>query len=219
MAPSEVAKKAASKAKKPKKEKIFHPESRKAGQLARTQLRKSKVTAANSKRHKRFAREVDVYSFFFHALPEEGVLTLEELHGVLRDVWLTRHDEELEEERVARRKGRPKSAKEMKFEEEKLQEMEEYRTGMEVIDLTHTPTVELFRRWDQKEFAYIQMLRYIRISSSEPSIFVVSKPGKHHTLGAENDDGEAPQLMDVIHESSVDNFLGVQHISRTSMII
>lgn len=171
---------------------------------------------------------MDVYSFFFHALPEEGVLTLEELHGVLRDVWLTRHDEELEEERVARRKGRPKSAKEMKFEEEKLQEMEEYRTGMgtvclskslrlatnslqsEVIDLTHPPTVELFRRWDQKEFAYIQMLRYIRISSSEPSIFVVSKPGKHHTLGAENDDDEAPQLMDVIHESSVDNFLGAQ---------
>lgn len=78
---------------------------------------------------------MDVFSFFFHALPEKGALTLEELHGVVRDIWLTRHDEELEEERAARRKGRPKSAKEMKWEEEKVREMEEYRTGMGNISL------------------------------------------------------------------------------------
>ena len=40
---------------KQKKEKIFHPESRKAGQLARTQLRKNKLTEASSKRHKKFS--------------------------------------------------------------------------------------------------------------------------------------------------------------------
>lgn len=57
-------------------------------------------------------------------------MTLEELHGVVRDVWLTRHDGELEEEKAARRKGRSKSAKEFKLDEEKLREMEEYRTGM-----------------------------------------------------------------------------------------
>ena len=58
------------------------------------------------------------------------MLTLPELHELVSDVWLTRHDEELEEERAARRKGRPKSTKEQKLEEVKLREAEEYRTGM-----------------------------------------------------------------------------------------
>jgi hypothetical protein len=74
----------------------------------------------------------DFYGFFFHAIPEEPgiVLTLPELHELVSDVWLTRHDAELEEERAVRRKGRPKSTKELKLEEVKLREAEEYRTGM-----------------------------------------------------------------------------------------
>jgi translation machinery-associated protein 16 len=74
----------------------------------------------------------DFYGFFFHAIPEERatVLTLPELHELVSDVWLTRHDAELEEERAARRKGRPKSTKEEKLEQVKLLEAEEYRTGM-----------------------------------------------------------------------------------------
>ena len=62
--------------------------------------------------------------------PEDRVLMLEELHDIIKGVWLTRHDAELETEQAARRKGRPKSAKEMKLEEIKLQEAEDYRTGM-----------------------------------------------------------------------------------------
>jgi translation machinery-associated protein 16 len=58
------------------------------------------------------------------------VLTLPELHELVADVWLTRHDAELEEERAARRKGRPKSTKEQKLEQVQLREAEEYRTGM-----------------------------------------------------------------------------------------
>jgi translation machinery-associated protein 16 len=73
---------------------------------------------------------VDIYSFFYHALPPEGVLTLPQLHELIREVWLTRNDVELEEERAARRKGRPKSAKEMRLEEQKLREEEDYRSGI-----------------------------------------------------------------------------------------
>ena len=73
---------------------------------------------------------VDVYGFFYYALPPEGVLTLEELHAVVRNVWLTRHNDELEQERATRRKGRPKSTKEVKLEEIKLRETDEYRTGI-----------------------------------------------------------------------------------------
>lgn len=90
-----------------------------------------------------FFSAADLYGFFFHAIPEanleddEGppgtsgaVLTLPELHDLVANVWLTRHDAELEAEKTSRRKGRPKSTKEHKLEETKLREAEEYRTGM-----------------------------------------------------------------------------------------
>lgn len=69
--------------------------------------------------------------FFFHAIPPENdTLTLEELHALIKDIWLARHDLQLEDERKLRRKGRPKSTKEMKLETLKEAESEEYRTGM-----------------------------------------------------------------------------------------
>jgi translation machinery-associated protein 16 len=147
-----------------------------------------------------FISKVDIYGFFYHALPEESALTLNELHTLVRDVWLTRNDQEIAQEQAARRKGRPKSTKQLKLEELKLQETEEYRTGMgvlltnfhyywrswaygpEVLDLTHPKNVELLRKWDQTEFAYIQILRFIRITSVKPDVFVVSRPGKHSFL-------------------------------------
>jgi translation machinery-associated protein 16 len=76
----------------------------------------------------------DLYGFFYHAIPPEGVLSLEELHSIISNVWLTRHDDELEQERAARRKGRPKSTKESKLEEIKLRESEQYRTGMGKVE-------------------------------------------------------------------------------------
>lgn len=74
--------------------------------------------------------------FFFHAIPDDKeAMTLEELHNLIRDVWLARHDVALEEEQKARRKGRPKSTREMKLENIKLLESEEYRTGLGEISL------------------------------------------------------------------------------------
>ncbi|KIM62594.1 hypothetical protein SCLCIDRAFT_1214943 [Scleroderma citrinum Foug A] len=184
---------------KRKKEKIFHPDSRKAAQGARSQIRKNKLSEAASLRRKKFASQVDVYGFFFHALPPQGVLSLDQLHSLIRDVWLTRHDHDLEEERSARRKGRPKSTMEIKLEEIQLRESEEYRTGMEVLDLTHNTNAELLRKWDQKEVAYAQMLRFIRVSSTNPTVAIVSKPGNHPSLlhpDLENMENGAPLLTD-----------------------
>ncbi|KIK60415.1 hypothetical protein GYMLUDRAFT_43724 [Collybiopsis luxurians FD-317 M1] len=181
MAPSKARK--ASKANtSSKKEKIFHPQSRKADQLSRKALRKEKLESVLSNRNKKHDILADFYGFFYHALPAQGTLTLEELHNLIVDVWFKRYDEDLEVERAARRKGRPKSTKESKLEELKLRESEEYRTGFEVIDLTHPQNVALFRTWDQKEVAFIDLLRFIRICSTSPTIVVVSRPGKHVTL-------------------------------------
>ena len=40
-----------------KKEKVFHPQSRKAGQLVRTQLRKSKLVEQTRDRHKKLGSQ------------------------------------------------------------------------------------------------------------------------------------------------------------------
>lgn len=87
--------------------------------------------------HSQSLHIADFYGFFYHSLPTEGALTLQELHGIVANVWLARHDEELEAERAARRKGRPKSLKESKLEEVKLRESEEYRTGFGVFYSSH----------------------------------------------------------------------------------
>lgn len=63
-------------------------------------------------------------------MPDEGVLTLPQLHEFIRDGWLTRHDDELAAEKAQRRPGRPKSKREAELEDEKLREAEEYRTGI-----------------------------------------------------------------------------------------
>ncbi len=47
--------------------------------------------------------------------------------------------------------------------------------------------MKLFRRWDQKEAPFVQQLRFIRISSSNPTSFTISKPGKHPALKAKTD--------------------------------
>ena len=49
--------------------------------------------------------------------------------------------------------------------------------------------MELFRRWDQKEAAFIQLLRFIRIFKGDPQLTVLSRPGKHISLTEKTDPG------------------------------
>lgn len=55
-------------------------------------------------------------------------------------------------------------------------------THSEVPDLTHPENIALYRTWDQREVAFIQALRFIRISSTNPELATLSKPGKHPSL-------------------------------------
>lgn len=67
-----------------------------------------------------------------------------------------------------------------------------------MIDLTHFANVKLFRQWDQTEVAYIDLLRFIRISSERPEVAVVSRPGKHLTLKPPKIiEGPTAEAMDV----------------------
>ncbi|KAJ6493619.1 hypothetical protein C8R47DRAFT_975396 [Mycena vitilis] len=189
-----------------KKEKVYHPDSRKAGQLARNALRKGKLGNLRKKSGKKASSLLDLYAFFHAALPpapEKVVeppteaLTLPELHAIAR-AWVARHDEALREEQAARRKGRPKSGKELRIEEMRLREEETYRTGMELPDLTDPPTLERFRKWDVSSLGYAHLLRFVRISSELPDVIALSRAPAPSAAEAEeeDDDDEAPELME-----------------------
>jgi translation machinery-associated protein 16 len=114
-----------------------------------------------------------------HALPPEApCLTLEELHGLVKDVWLTRHDPSLQKEQSLRRQGRPKSSKEDQLEEWKRQDSEEYRTGLDLPDLLDPHNIGLFRQWDGVDVHYLRILKFIRISAEFPETVHVARFGR-----------------------------------------
>ena len=118
-------------------------------------------------------------------------------HLTVRELWFPRHDQDLEQERAKRRKDQQKCAKEMWIEELRIWEAEGYRTGLgsslyktlrrtqpthlffvpvvEVPGLTHEINIELFRGLDA---GYPQVLRYIRISNTDPDKVTVSRSGR-----------------------------------------
>ncbi|KZT59924.1 hypothetical protein CALCODRAFT_430282 [Calocera cornea HHB12733] len=212
MSPAKAKAGKSSSSKKGPKEKVFHPESRKAGQLERKLLRKHKLEKAGVAKSHKALEQVDRNVFFLHALPEEALaLTLSEVHDILRDVWLTRFDPLIEAEQAARRKGRPRSTKEDKLLEQKRKETEEYRTGIEIPDLTHEATVALFRRWNADDPGYLPLLRWIRVSSERPEQLVVSKVGTEKALL--NAAAHAGLSM-VLEEQAEDPDLGLSRVSE-----
>ena len=80
----------------------------------------------------------------------------------------------------------------------------------EVLDLTHPINVKLFRSWDQKEAAFVQQLRFIRINSDNPDVYTISRPGQHPFLKSATtpkssedtemvlDEDEAPLLLEPV---------------------
>ncbi|CAK5267574.1 unnamed protein product, partial [Mycena citricolor] len=195
------------KAKAPaKKEKVFHPESRKAGQLARTAIRKGKLASLRTKRSKKDATHLTFYAFLKGALPHQRIesdsnpesdgLTLAQLHELAR-TWVSRHDATLAHEQNTRRAGRPKSPLQVRLEEQRLREEEIYRTGMDLPDLTHPPTLSHFRAWDLKSLAGTHLFRFARISSSQPEVLILAKTPT--ATAAQGDEDEAPDLLDPDH--------------------
>ena len=56
------------------------------------------------------------------------------------------------------------------------------RRPVEVPDVTHSENVALFRRLDQADYAFTQILRFVRIASADPDLCIVARLGKHPSL-------------------------------------
>ncbi|ORX58187.1 hypothetical protein DM01DRAFT_1302217 [Hesseltinella vesiculosa] len=129
-----------------KKRENLHPYSRKAQQLARIVMRKDKIgSKVNSKKDNIANR----WLWFRYSLDDGVAYTDEKGMHELVQLYLKRHDDELAELRAQRQKTkRPKSQREHLLEATLTSEKDEYRSGMDLPDMTIRKSLEVLRQWD-----------------------------------------------------------------------
>lgn len=60
----------------------------------------------------------------------------------------------------------------------KLQDAEEYRTGLDLPDLTDAANMALFRKWDGVDATYLRILHFIRICGEFPDVVHIARIGR-----------------------------------------
>ncbi|KAG2221256.1 hypothetical protein INT45_012377, partial [Circinella minor] len=127
-----------------------HPYSRKARQINRAQLRTHKLAG---KKEGRIAgnTKVERWLWFRYALDESNLCaTKEQVHELIQ-LYLKRHDDELEQlEQERKKKGghRKKVPRHDILTALKISEESEYASGFELPDLLVEKNVRILREWD-----------------------------------------------------------------------
>ncbi|KAG0738692.1 hypothetical protein G6F26_009907 [Rhizopus arrhizus] len=127
---------------------VIHPYSRKAQQLSRVYQRREKM--AKKEAQKSTNPIGDRWIWFRYAFDEEkSAATKKELYELI-ELYLARHDEEIEQLENDRCRGhrKPKSPRQDLLEALKEREANEYVSGLELPDLTNGKTLKLLREWD-----------------------------------------------------------------------
>ncbi|GAA5836224.1 hypothetical protein JCM11251_007399 [Rhodosporidiobolus azoricus] len=177
-----------------------HPNSRRAKQLQRVELRSKKLELHGKVRRAAEVERIDRHLYFVHALPFDATsISLSDLHNLVND-YINRNENEavqLAAERESRswRKTEGKGKREMEIEEEKKEETAEYRSGFVVPDLTLPENVALCRQWVKPAPAkegknakggdpsFLGRIRMVRIFSEDKNAVVLEKQGARETWG------------------------------------
>ncbi|KAI8061861.1 translation machinery-associated protein 16 [Gilbertella persicaria] len=126
----------------------IHPYSRKAHQISRVHQRKEKLAAQEKKKSNNPIGERWIW--FRYAFDEDkSVATKADMHELI-EIYLTRHDEEIDTLESDRNKGhrKPKTPRQELLESIRQSEMNEYVSGMELPDMTNGRILRLLRDWD-----------------------------------------------------------------------
>lgn len=109
-----------------KGKKDLHPKSRKVLQTARVGLRTKRINETKKERTRVEEDRIQRLLWFVKAMDaDRASLSVDEVHGIC-ETFLSRLDEELEQERGERRAGRPKSKRQEELEAAKEREALEY---------------------------------------------------------------------------------------------
>ncbi|CCH41029.1 hypothetical protein BN7_566 [Wickerhamomyces ciferrii] len=143
----------------------MHPKGRKFKQLSRATLRESKINEKklHHVQNKEYQNQRTV--FFQEAISnreEKDVFGLEDMKLFI-EAFLSRDDEEIEQLKSERRKGRPATTRQVLLENKKKEEEQEYKTGYLIPDISDEKTVVFLRNWNGTTGG-LGILKFIRIS-------------------------------------------------------
>lgn len=119
-----------------KGKKDLHPKSRKVLQTARVGLRTKRIQENKKERNRVEEDRINRLLWFVRAMDSDRArLSVDEVHEIC-EKFLARLDEDLEQERSARRAGRPMSKRQEELEAAKEREAHEYaKEGLSMLPL------------------------------------------------------------------------------------
>ncbi|GAA5899152.1 Tma16p [Sporobolomyces salmoneus] len=175
--------------------KQIHPNSRRAKQLQRVELRSKKLEVQSRVQRSLEVQRVDRHLYFVHALPEDVTsISLPELHQILKD-YINRNESELVElaaeraNRTSWRKGEGKGKRETELEKLREDEESQYKVGFVLPDLTLPENVVLCKQWVRPapskstknakggDPSFLGRIRLIRIFSEDSNLVKVEREG------------------------------------------
>ncbi|GAA5975074.1 hypothetical protein JCM11641_000021 [Rhodosporidiobolus odoratus] len=199
----------------------IHPNSRRAKQLQRVELRARKLETQGRVRRALEVERVDRHLYFVHALPSDSTsLSLPELHALVVD-YINRHESEMVQlaaEREGRnnwRKTEGKGKREVEIEKEREELRGEYKSGFIVPDLTQPENVIVCRQWvdpapakEEKRTkggdpSYLGRIRLIRLTSLDPNDVKVEQNGAKEAWGTGEGEVEMGDMSDDDEEEEV----------------
>ncbi|CAX45178.1 conserved hypothetical protein [Candida dubliniensis CD36] len=156
----------------------LHIKGRKFKQLNRATLRDKKLQQRKSQSLERKSNELSIVFFIQSLLQENSTISdneenleeftnkkqfsLDEMKQII-EKFIHQHDEELQKLQSERRKGRPPINRQTILEEKLKYDLEIYKTGFKIPDLTDQLTVERIKEWNGTTGATTTM-RFIRVS-------------------------------------------------------
>ncbi|GAA6010254.1 hypothetical protein JCM10207_005688 [Rhodosporidiobolus poonsookiae] len=185
-----------------------HPNSRRAKQLQRVELRAKKLEVQGRVRRAAEVEKIDRHLYFVHAIPDDATsLSLPDLHTLLSD-YINRNESEIVElaaERQARswRKTEGKGKREVELEKEREDELSEYKSGFILPDLTIAENVKMCRQWARPapskegknakggDPSFLGRIRLVRIYADDHNLVKVEKQGAREVW----DEGEGEVEM------------------------
>ncbi|KAK4052223.1 translation machinery-associated protein 16 [Microbotryomycetes sp. JL221] len=192
----------------------LHPNSRRAKQLQRVELRQQKLKVQDRVHRSNEVKRVDRLLHFVHSLPEhDNCMTLDQLHQAVID-YIHRDDlklNELEQQRTLRtnwRRSEGKSKREVELEKQQQQDTEEYKTGFVVPDLMDEENVFICRQWTKPigsdknprqkggDPSFLGRIRLISVNSQDKDSVKIVREGARPRAEDDDDEDDEVEMKD-----------------------
>lgn len=143
----------------------IHVKGRKFKQLNRATLREKKLQLKKLESLERKSNELSIVFFIQNILKDDSQkseYSLDEMKSII-EKFIHQNDDELERLKSERRKGRPPTNRQNLLEEKLKHDLDVFKTGYKIPDLSDKLTVERCRDWNGTTGATTNM-KFIRIS-------------------------------------------------------